>query len=289
MKKLACKLLVIFLLTPFLTGCVKLALQFSPSFIPNLTQAFFEECDLDLAKQSFPADLKLMEGLLKNDPNNEQLLSALCMGFTGYAILFVEEENPERASQLYIRARNYGFRALGRKAPLLEGSGPGKEIFRKGLMNIGKRDLEALFWTTMSWNAWINLNLDKPAALAQFSIAEACLERVMEIKPDYFYGSPYILMGSALAARPRFLGGDVARAKICFEKAMHLSDRKFFLAHYYFARHYSVRAQDKELFLKLIEEVENSAPDELKEVCLINAVMKQKVKRLIEMSENLFF
>ncbi|MDZ7697032.1 MAG: hypothetical protein U5R49_08975 [Deltaproteobacteria bacterium] len=37
------------------------------------------------------------------------------MGFTGYAMLFVEEASPERASMLYLRARSYGMRALGVK------------------------------------------------------------------------------------------------------------------------------------------------------------------------------
>lgn len=289
MKKSAWKLLAIFLLIPFLTGCVKLALQFSPSFIPNLTQSFFEECDPDLAKQSLPANLKLMEGLLKNEPKDKQLLTALCMGFTGYTMLFIEEKDTERASQLYLRARSYGLKAIGLKAPLPKKVGLKKEIILSKLMAIREGEIEALFWTAMSWNAWINLNLDKPVALAQLSVAQACLEKVLEIKPDYFYGAPYILMGSILAARPESLGGDVARAKACFEKAMHLSHRKFFLAHYNFARYYAVRIQNKELFLKLIKEVDSSPTDELKDVCLINAVMKQKMKHLAEISKDLFF
>lgn len=289
MKKSAWKLLAIFFLIPFLTGCVKLALQFSPSFIPNLTQSFFEECDPDLAKQSLPANLKLMEGLLKNEPKNKQLLTALCIGFTGYTMLFIEEKDTERASQLYLRARSYGLKAIGLKAPLPKEVGLKKEIILSKLMAIREGEIEALFWTTMSWNAWINLNLDKPVALAQLSVAQACLEKVLEIKPDYFYGAPYILMGSVLAARPGSFGGDVKRAKACFEKAMHLSHRKFFLAHYNFARYYAVRVQNKELFLKLIKEVDSSPADELKDVCLINAVMKQKMKNLVEISEDLFF
>ena len=49
-------------------GCLGLALQTTPSLIPNLTQAVFEECDMELARASMPADLKLMEGLLKSAP-----------------------------------------------------------------------------------------------------------------------------------------------------------------------------------------------------------------------------
>jgi len=289
MKKHKWNLVLILLLGLFSSGCVKLALRFSPSLISNFTKTLFEECDPELAKNSLPADLKLMEGLLKNDPNNSQLLTSLCMGFAGYAMLFVEEENPERASRLYLRARKYGLLAIGDNSFVLKQSGANTETIRKKLSGFQKESLEALFWTAMSWNAWINLNLDRPAALAQLGIAQAFLGRVLEINPEYFHGSPYVLMGSMLAARPEILGGSPARAKDCFEKAMCLSHGKFFLVHYYYAKYYAVRIQDKNLFMRLIKEVDATSPRELKEVCLINAVMKQKAKYLIKKSEEMFF
>jgi tetratricopeptide (TPR) repeat protein len=289
MKKTHKILLIMFLSSIFMGGCVKIALRVSPSLIPGFTQAFFEECDPDLAEQSVPSNLKLMEGLLKNDPDNSQLLTALCMGFTGYSMLFVEDDDPERASRLYLRARTYGFRAIGRKAFKLKDAGLKKDIVRSKLLTYGEKKIEALFWTAISWNAWINLNLDKPAALAQLGAAQACLERALEVKPDCFHGLSYIMMGSISAAMPMALGGKAVRAKTYFEKAMSVSNGKFLLAQYYFAKYYAVRVQDKELFLKLVKEVESSPPDGLKEACLINAVIKKKAKRLKEMSEDLFF
>ena len=283
------KLVFILLTGLVLSGCVKLALRFSPSLISNFTTTFFEECDQELAKHSLPADLKFMEGLLKNDPNNRQLLTSLCMGFAGYAMLFVEEENPERASRLYLRARRYGLLAVGENSSAFKHSGENMETVRKNLSGLGKEALESLFWTAMSWNAWINLNLDKPAALAQLGIAQAFLDRVLEINPEYFYGSPNVLLGTILAARPELLGGNPVKAKDCFEKAMRVSHGKFFLVHYYFAKYYAVRIQDKDLFMKLIMEVDAASPHELKEVCLINSVMKEKAKGLIEKSEEMFF
>ena len=289
MKKICKILIVIILFLPFLTGCVRLALQLSPSLIPNLTQALFEECDQDIAKLSMPTELKLIEGLLKNDPKNKQLLTTLCMGFTGYTMLFIEEEDQERASKLYLRAMNYGFMALGLMKSISEEACPKRNNILNKLANINNGELQALFWTTMSWNAWINLNLDKPTAIAQSSIAQACLEKVLEINPYYFYGTPYILMGSILASKPALLGGNKEKARICFEKAMSLNNGKFFLTQYYFAKYYAVRIQNKELFFKLIRDVDSTDPYELKEVCLINVVMKQKTRRLMKMSEELFF
>ena len=282
MKKTSCSLFAIVLLMLLTTGCMKLALNATSSLIPNLTRAFFEECDLKLAEQSLPAELKLMEGLLKNAPKNKQILTALCMGFTGYAMLFVEEEDPERASKLYLRARRYGLKAMGME-------NPNHQVILARLSAMDKDQIEPLFWVTMSWNGWINLNLDKPAALGDLTAAQECLKRVMEINPEYFYGSPYIINGSMLAARPKILGGDAAKAKEFFTKALAASNGKFFLAQYYYAKYYAVRVQDKELFLNLIDEVEKAPADQLKEACLINSAIKEKMRSLKEMADELFF
>jgi len=283
MKKTSCSLFAIVLLMLLMTGCTRLALHATSPLIPNLTRAFFEECDLKLAEQSLPAELKLMEGLLKSAPQNKELLTALCMGFTGYAMLFVEEEYPERASRLYLRARRYGLKAMG----IEEDAAPQAILSHLSAMDRGQ--IEPLFWVTMSWNGWINLNLDKPAALGELTSAQKCLKRVMRINPEYFFGSPYIISGSMLAARPKILGGDAAKAKEFFTKAMAVSNGKFFLAQFYYAKYYAVRVQDKKLFLNLIEEVGQAPLDQLKEVCLINSAIKGKMKGLKEMTEDLFF
>ena len=262
-------------------GCARLAMPVASSMIPGFTSAFFEECDLKLAEASLPAELKLMEGLLKNDPSNPRILTALCMGFTGYAMLFVEDESPERASALYFRAKTYGMKAMG-----MTDAGS-----RQMLDQIGEtpRDsIEVLFWTTMAWNAWVNLNLDKPAAIGESALAEACLKRVLEIEPRFYHGAPYVLMGTLLSARPKMLGGDAPKAKTCFEKAISLSDGQFLLAQYYFARYYAVRVQDRALFVSLVEAVAKTKPGALKDACLINQAVKRKMEVLAGMEDELF-
>jgi hypothetical protein len=267
---------------------MRVALRVSPSLFPNITTSIFEECDVELAKNAIPANLKLLEGLLKNDSENKQILATLSMGFAGYSMLFVEADEPERASRLYIRARDYGIKALGERGVRLKNAKDRKEDLQIVLKRVVKEELEPLFWITVSWNAWINLNLDKPAALAQLSASQVLLERVIEINSGYFHGLPHILMGVSLSARPPMFGGNVEQAKEHFEKALQLSHGKFFLAQYYFARYYAVRVQDKQLFLRLTGDIGEMNPRELKEVCLINSVMQLKAKRLREMADDFF-
>ncbi|HKI49494.1 MAG TPA: TRAP transporter TatT component family protein [Desulfobacteria bacterium] len=274
---------ILFLALPLLLagGCARLAMPVASSMIPGFTNAFFEECDLELAEASLPAQLKLMEGLLNNDPGNSKILTALCMGFTGYAMLFVEDENPERASELYRRAKTYGLKAMG-----LETAGSRQAIDR--IKEITKGNIEILFWTTMAWNAWVNLNLDRPTTIGESTLAEACLKRVLEIDPDFYYGAPLVLMGTILAARPEMLGGNAPKAKTYFEKAIAVSNGKFLLVQYYFARYYAVRVQDKALFTELVKAVAKANPGDLKEACLINQAVKQKMAALAEMADELF-
>jgi tetratricopeptide (TPR) repeat protein len=288
-KKVIPIFFLIWLFSFSLPGCMKLALRSSPALLQNFSDTVFEECDPELAGDAIPANLILMEGLLKSDPENRKILTLLSMGFSGYGILFLENEQPERASRFYLRARGYGVRALGEKGNALIEPGAKIESVLAALKAMDSRDFEALFWTAVSWNAWINLNLDKPTALAQLGASKASLERILDMNESYLYGFPHILVGTTLAATPPMLGGNPELAKAHFEKALALGERKFFLAQYYFARYYTARAQDKNLFFKLLDEVISGDPQELKDVCLINTIIQSMAGQLRETADDLFF
>jgi tetratricopeptide (TPR) repeat protein len=267
---------------------MQVALRSSPSLFPNFAATLFEECDAELARTSIPPNLKLLEGLLKSDPENKKILTTLSMGFAGYALLFVEPEDPDRAAMIYLRALDYGISALGDKGAPLRNRETGSDSVRAVLRNMEQNDVEALFWASLSWNAWINLNLDKSTALAQLSASEECLKRVLELDDRFFYSAPHILMGASLAARPPLLGGSPEKARVHFEQALQETHREFYLAQVYFAKYYAVRVQDKELFTRTLGEVLQGNASNLKEVCLINRVMQRRAKELAKQAEELF-
>ncbi len=130
---------LIIALTLVAQGCVGLALQTSPSLIPNMTQAVFEECDVALARASMPADLKLMEGLLKSAPQNTQILTALSMGFTGYGLLFLEDDDPERASSFYAEGKGIWHGSPGRRGEAIAGSHVESRSGKDPLAGLGSR------------------------------------------------------------------------------------------------------------------------------------------------------
>lgn len=283
----ALRILPLVLLTA--VGCAGVALRSAPSLWENMTRTLFEECDPELARQALPAQLKLLEGLLGEAPGYDRLLDALCMGFTGYAMLFVEDDDPGRASPLYARAARYGFKSLGFEVSLPEDAPPPLEKVLQRRPREAERWDESFFWATLAWFGWLNLNRDLPDALAQLPTAQAYLADMLNRSPLMLYGTPYLLAAMQEAAKPALLGGDLGRAGALFEKGMAVRQGRFFLAPYLYAREIAVKTQDKDRFGELLEGILQSGPDGLEDVCLINAVMQQKARRLLSRREELFF
>ena len=97
-------------------GCSlkSVALRTTGALLQKGSSAYHTEADPSLAKDAMPGQLKLLESLLQSSPEDPRLLAALAEGYVGYSFLFLEDESPERAKELYRRAAGYGLRLLGR-------------------------------------------------------------------------------------------------------------------------------------------------------------------------------
>ena len=260
----------------FLQACSfkSIALKSTTDLLDKGAAAFYEEDDIQFARESMPGQLKFLETLLKNDPRNRKLLLSLAQGFGGYAFLFLEDEAPDRARLFYQRGRDYGLKILGKKKDDLKTAGPA--------------DAPALFWTAYCWGGWANLSRTDPQALADLPAVEAMMARVQEISPGYFYGGSDLFLGAAYGIRPKIFGGSPEKSKMHFERALKGADKKFLMAQVLYARYYAVPVQDKNLFKALLEEVADAKPDILPEQRLSNAVAKEKAKKLLEKTNDLF-
>ena len=63
------------------------AVRTTASLLNRGSIAFYEEPDPELAREAMASQLKLLEALLKNDPDNSTLLGLTDEGFGGYAFL----------------------------------------------------------------------------------------------------------------------------------------------------------------------------------------------------------
>src|SRR5262249_20030680 len=157
-------------------------------------------------------------GLLAGLPEHEGLLLALCKGFTQYSYAYVQSDGDllvnsdyaratalhERAFHLYVRARDYGLRALALRHKGIADSlrlDPDRAV---GVLT--SRDVPALFWTAASWGSAIAMGKDRPEMLADLPAIRALVNRGLALDEAYEAGS-FHEAAIVLDALPRALGG----------------------------------------------------------------------------------
>ncbi|HEY9165207.1 MAG TPA: TRAP transporter TatT component family protein [Candidatus Kryptonia bacterium] len=251
-------------------------------------EAMNRETDLQLASQAIPTDLKLLDGLILKSPDNDDLLLLGAQGYTSYALGFVEDSSRDRASLFYQRARDYGLRILFDNDDFKASFRGDVDTFKLSLEKFDKSDVPAIFWTANAWGNYVNINRDNSDAVADLPKVEAMMNFVMKHDESYFYGGAHLFFGTILGSLPSMFGGDTAAARVHFERALQLSDGKFLMIYYYYARSYAVMTQDKDLFESLLHKVIDAPDDLLPEQNLANAIAKSKAVDLLKHESDFF-
>ncbi|HLP16201.1 MAG TPA: TRAP transporter TatT component family protein [Bacteroidota bacterium] len=251
--------------------------------------ALFEEPDLTIAESAIPGNLKLVEALYRaKDSDDDALGTMLAQGYTGYALAFVEDTDPERAKALYTRARDYGLKVLRKNKHFDAAFDQDAQTFQDAVKTFTKDDVPVIFWTANAWGSLVNLGMADPEIIGDLSKVNALMEFVEKTDEEFYYGSAHLYFGTIYATMPRVLGGKPDLAKQHFERCFAIGKNKMLLPFVYMAKSYAVQVQDKELFLSLLKQVEDAPIDILPEQRLVNAVAKRKAKALAARVDELF-
>ena len=274
-----------------LQGCsviTQITIGATSGIIQGSFKAMNRETDLQIASQAIPADLKLLDGLILESPNDESLLLLGAQGYTSYALGFVEDSSASRASLFYLRARNYGLRILFKNKDFERSFKGDLADFQKALNEFGRSDVPAVFWTANAWGNYVNLNRDNVEALSDLPKVEAMMKFVLKYDGSYFYGGAHLFFGTILGSLPAMFGGDTTAARMHFEKAIQVSDGKFLMIYYYYAKSYAVMTQNKELFESLLHKVIDAPVKLLPDQNLANQIAKAKAVELLKHESDYF-
>jgi predicted anti-sigma-YlaC factor YlaD len=261
---------------------------------------FASDDDPDLVKAAAPFSLKLMESLLRENPHHQGLLFAAASGFTQYAYAFVQQEADEleekdlaaatelktRARKLYLRARNYGFRGLEARHPGFEKalrSDP-KQAVRPAV----RKDVPLLYWTAVSWSAAISLSKDNPDSIADLPLAEAMIDRALELDEQFGDGAIHTFLITYEMSRQGGTGDPVVRAKEHFDRAMAIARGQQAGPLVAFAEAVCVQQQDLKEFESLLKRALAIDPDARPEWRLENLLMQRRARWLLSRTDQLF-
>lgn len=277
-------LTLLFLIVLSLNSCIieRIAIRSSTAILKNTALAINEEEDLDIAEKAIASQLKMLEGMIKSDPGNHEIILLATRGFCSYAFSFIEDYDKEKAKIFYKRGLNYGLQFLSAKKSYADALEKGGKALQLELDKTDGQDVPLLFWTAYCWGSLINLSRNSPEALSALPKVEKMMKRVLELNEGYYFGSVCLYFGVFYGSLPPMLGGKPEKSKYYFERALEVAQGKFLMAYVLYAKSFAIQTQDKNFFKQLLNHVINSPPDILPTERLANNVARLKAKKLLE-------
>ncbi|MBM4372193.1 MAG: hypothetical protein FJ098_11095, partial [Deltaproteobacteria bacterium] len=220
-------------------------------------------------------------------PENEALLLEAASLNCGYAMAFLDY-SPDTASwaaAIYRKGRTYARRAVHEVLPGLDAAleTSDLEAVRRELQAVGREDLKLVYWLGMCWGGRINAT-KSITDVADLPLVEALMQRALELDEGFFFAGAHLLFGMMYAGRTEAVGGDPARGRTHYERALELTGGRFLLGKVHYALNYAVSVQDPGLFIRLLEEVLAADPAEIDddENRLVNQVSRDLATRLLD-------
>jgi hypothetical protein len=240
--------------------------------------------DPELVREALPFALKTYESLLAEVPEHRGLLQATAQGFTAYGYLLQQRadlidardyigarELRARAHKLYLRGRDYALRGLDlshgdfRTAVLADRNA--------ALAQTTAEDITFLYWAGAAWAGALSAAKDDMSLVAELPIAAALIGRVLELDDTYEAGSAHEFFIAYEGSRP---GGDAAKARRHYARALELSQGRRGSVHLALAEAVSLREQNLSEFHGLIGAALAVDPDRDPQQRLVNTIAQRR-------------
>lgn len=254
--------------------------------------------DYEIARSGTASGIMQLESMHSVSPENEQLSLTLASMYVGYGFGWVEldmekaradhkydqsDRLRQRAELLYRRARDLALATMRVRDKgindVLKGDPQGMRSYLKAHYP-SRDDLGPVFWTASAWGSMLNMT-DQMDAAIDLPLIRAMVEHVISIDPAYESATGLIIIGGIYSQTPPDFGGDPAKGKEYFERALELTKRRSRVVQLSYAKLYALTTGDQKLFHSLLDEV--LAPeDQGNDVRLSNKIARMHAELLLQ-------
>lgn len=285
MNILVARFALVFLLAG-LTGCTAMMTSATGRLADNLSNGILNQDDPQIVADGAPAYLLLVDGMIQDNPDDVQLLSAGARLYGSYASVFVE--NPKRGLAMTEKALRYSIRAMCEQLKTLctKRDKPYEE-YLKALATVHRDHLKLVYNFAVNWAGWIRVRSDDWNAIGDLPKVRASLERVVALEPDFDNGGAQLYLGVMGTLLPPAMGGKPEQARAHFENAVRISKGRNLMAKVLYAEHYARLVFNRELHDRLLNEVlaaEVHAPG----YTLTNTLAKEQARQLLASGKDYF-
>jgi predicted anti-sigma-YlaC factor YlaD len=263
-------------------------------------QSFASDDDPALIGEASPFTLKLIETLIRSNPEDGGLLLAASRGFSQYAFGYIQQQadeledkdlalarqHYERAKNLYRRAQGYGWRGLDLAHPKIQ-----ERLHKdlpKGLKAFKREDVPLMYWTALALGGLINLSKDSAELIAEVPIMEGLMDRALELDESFDTGVIHQFLAGYEMNRRHRKGDPAQLARSHFFRAVQLSQGKLAASFVILAEGVCVREQNRAEFERLLDTAMKIDPNAAPQWRLANLLWQQRARWLLTRKEQLF-
>jgi len=286
----------------FITSCSpkKYILNQFDGVFDSIEYVYLSDDDPQLVKDAFPFNLKIIEILLDQNPDDREMLLTALSSFTMYSFGFVMEEAEkrsiedytagneiyDRANKLFTRALRFGMHGMELKYPEFN-----NWMAKRDNENnpFEKEDISYLYWLSAAMGGSISSSQGNPIFVVDLPKIGWLLEKSMELDESWNNGALYSAMISFTMSRPDVVKDREQIAREYFNKAVQASSGKDCSVFVRFAESVDIKNQNKVEFLENLNYVIVFDLETAKEFKLTNAMAKARAKWLIERIDDLFY
>ncbi len=279
------------LLTAASFGCSRQSLVVGATapLIDAAMEEIYTSGDIETAREGIPGQILLLRGLCRSDPGRLDVWTSAVQLYTSYAMIFIEDRDPDWALDLYDEGRDLGLRFLRRKAWFARAWDAGPDSLRAEIARRHPRELGPLMlWTGACLGQHVVYNQDHPREMLDFPFVHVLIDAAIELDGGYFHGMPYAVKGMILAMMPRGLGGNLAESNRYFQMALEASGHRFLLHQVLYARRLCVASLDEDCFVRTLEGVLAAPEDERSDTRFVNLLARQRARELLERRADFF-
>ena len=285
MTKRSFRILILLLLFPCLQSCTRMV---ASSLLAPTMLNLQRQTDIELVCEGTASFLLMLDSMIESAPQDKELLIMATQAFVGYAAALDACDRPGRAATVSVKARHYGLSLLREDFSFGESGVVPFSLLEQTLVNLGKKDVERLFWTGNGWATWASHQEGSPAALAQLVSVEQIMLRVVELDETFYHGGAHLFLGAYYGSKPALMGGKPEASRNHFERALAINKRAFLPALVLYAQTYARLTFNRELFTTLLQEVIDFPLEKQPDLGLANSVAKLNAARLLEQIDEFF-
>lgn len=258
--------------------------------------------DLVLVGDALPFSLKLVESLLSQSPQHYGLLLTASRGFVLYSYAYVHFDADQvvaddldralelrrRARRLYLRALDYGLRALESTYPgfAVRLSEDPQKAVHEVTPEHAARVVPVLYWSAAALGLAISVSRHDAALLARLPEVDALLARALELDEGWNGGTLHEFQVTLVAAGR--LKADDEMVRRHYQRALQLSQGRRASLYVAYAEAASIPSQNRAEFSELLDKALSIDVDEEPEHRLINALAQRRAKWLKGRIDELF-